>query len=95
MSVGVQLDLVEPGQDPGERIAIWAGDFAELPAVGAFISIRTLTGRERGLRDSTTGVFVVLWHYWQTYEAPATPESSTCLNAIVGVRRALPGEEPA
>jgi hypothetical protein len=91
VTVNVQLDLVEPGQESGGSAAIWNGQYAELPAVGAVIELRSTAGGGPGvyyLGPAPRGeseFYVVIGHQWICFAAPAT---SLCMTAIVYVRRA-------
>jgi len=91
VTVNVQLDLVEPGQEPGGSAVIWNGQYAELPAVGAVIELRSSAAGGPGVYylgpapRGDSAFYVVIGHQWISFEAPAT---SLCMSAIVYVRRA-------
>lgn len=95
MTVNVQIDFVEPGQEPGESVAIWSGQYAELPNVGALIEIRTVTpggpGVYVGPVRGESEFYIALQHHWVSF---ATPDS-ICSTAIVYVRRATSDETSA
>jgi hypothetical protein len=38
--ISVQIDLQEPGEEPGESTAIWSGELSHTPQVGNTLEIR-------------------------------------------------------
>src|SRR4051812_48107203 len=92
MPVNVQIDEIKRDQELGESLAIWSGQYAELPNIGALIEIRSVTpggpGVYVGPARGESEFYIVLQHHWISF---ATPES-VCTTAIVYVRLATSDE---